>query len=163
MFRVEDRPGVRSPVADDDGDEGGGGDSLASLKALLDCGVALAVVEVDRVLPSLGSLHFLRPGDLQYWDFKLPLVLALPCPHLVFLPLQGLSHGDESAVDVSVEAGLVPVSAGEGELRNEGDGRQDLAVRGGVGGGLHLGLGAGTEDGSCQHEDTNYGQHPGAL
>ena len=64
MFRVEKRPGVRSPVAHDDGDEGGGGDSLASLTALLDCGVALAVVEVDRVLSSLGSLHLLRPGNL---------------------------------------------------------------------------------------------------
>ena len=80
--------------------------------------------------------------------------------YLVFLPLNGLSHGHEVAVDVSVETGLLPVGAGEGELSNEGDGRQDLAVIRSVGGGVHLGVSAGTEDGACKHEDTNNGQHP---
>ena len=79
--------------------------------------------------------------------------------YLVFLSLNGLSHGHEAAVDVSVETGLLPVSAGEGELGNEGDGRQDLAVVRSVGGGHHLGVSAGTEDGACEHEDTNNGQH----
>ena len=65
MFGVEKRPSVGPSVGDDDGDEGGGGDGLSSLPAPLDCRVALAVIQVDRVLSSLGSLHFLRPGNLE--------------------------------------------------------------------------------------------------
>ena len=77
MLGVEERPGVGSPVADDDGDEGGGGDGLSSLTAPPDRGVALAVVQVDRVLSSLGSLHVLRPGNLVDCGVKLPFVLAV--------------------------------------------------------------------------------------
>ena len=64
MLGVEKRPGVGTTVVDDDGDEGRGGDSLSSLTAPLDCRVALAVVQVDGVVASLGSLHILSPGDL---------------------------------------------------------------------------------------------------
>ena len=77
MLGVEERPGVGSSVADDDGDEGGGGDGLSSLPAPLDCRVALAVVQVDGVLPSLGSLHVLRPGNLVDFGVKVQFVLAM--------------------------------------------------------------------------------------
>ena len=80
--------------------------------------------------------------------------------YLVFLPLYGLGDGHEVAVDVSVETGLDPVGAGEGEFRNEGDGCQHLAVRRSVGGGRHLRLRAGAHGGPHQHQDTQHGQHP---
>ena len=92
------------------------------------------------------------------YDVRLQFIFALV--YLVFFPLDSLSHRDEIAVDVSIETGLISVSTGEAELSNEGDGRQDLAVIRSVGDGLRLGLGAGTEDGACEHQDTNNGQPP---
>ena len=95
---------------------------------------------------------------------KYSLSSPWPWSNLVLLALDGLSHGDKVSVDVSVETGLISVSAGEAELGNEGDGREHLAVVRSVGGGLHLGLSTGTEDGACEHEDTNKGQHsPGGF
>ena len=82
--------------------------------------------------------------------------------YLISVALDSLGDGDEAAVNVSVENGLVPVSAGEGELGNEGDGSQDLTVCWSVGGGGHLGLSTSTQGGPCEHQDTNYGQHCGS-
>ena len=79
MFGVEKRPSVGPSVGDDDGDEGGGGDGLSSLAAPLDSRVALAVVQVDGVVPSLGSLHIFSPGDLTRLHLTLtPLTEGLP-------------------------------------------------------------------------------------
>ena len=46
--------------------------------------------------------------------------------YLIFVALNALSNRHQSSINVRIETGLVPVGAGEGELGNEGDGREDL-------------------------------------
>ena len=92
MFGVEKRSGIGTPVVDDDGDEGGGGDGLSPLPTLLDRGITLAVVQVHRVLSSLGRLHLLRPGNLFDCGLKLLFVLATVSPG-ISLPRWPLSQG----------------------------------------------------------------------
>ena len=48
-------------------------------------------------------------------------------PHLVLVSLQTLGDGHQNTVDVGVQrARLLPVGAGKRELRDEGDGGEDL-------------------------------------
>ena len=77
--------------------------------------------------------------------------------YLVFLPLNALGDGSQNTLDVSVERGLLPVTADEGELSDEGDGAEDLAVGRRVGAGGHLWVSAGRHDRASEEEDGQRG------
>ena len=65
-------------------------------------------------------------------SFLRPLILTndqfYESSYLVFVPLNALSDRHQSSINVRIETGLVPVGAGEGELGNEGDGREHLLL-----------------------------------
>ena len=157
MLGVEEGPGVGTGVVDHDGDEGGGGDGLAALPAPLDAGVTLAVIQSHRVVTSLGGLHILGPGDLTSRYCNALQLSSSKIPHLIFVSLDALSDWHQNSVNVSIQGGLLPVTADQRELGNEGDGGEDLAVGGGVGAGRHLGVGAGRHGGAHQEEDRQHG------
>ena len=46
--------------------------------------------------------------------------------YLIFVALNALSNRHKRPINVGIETGLLPVGAGEGELGNEGDGREHL-------------------------------------
>ena len=79
--------------------------------------------------------------------------IADQTPHLIFLSLKALGDRHQDTVNVRIQRGLLSVATDQGELGNEGDGGEDLAVGGGVGAGRHLGIGAGRHGGSRQEED----------
>ena len=157
MLGVEEGPGVRPGVVDHDGDEGGGGDGLTALPAPLDAGVTLAVIQSHRMVTSLGGLHILGPGDLtsRYCN-AIQHSTSKIISHLIFVSLNALSDGHKNAVNIGIQGGLLPVTADQRELGDEGDGGEDLAVGGGVGAGRHLGVGAGRHGGAHQEEDRQH-------
>ena len=46
--------------------------------------------------------------------------------YLIFVALNALSDRHQSSINVRIKTGLLPIGAGEGELGNEGDGREHL-------------------------------------
>ena len=68
QLAVDDGPGVRAGIVDDDGDDGpdgGGGEGLSALKDALDGSVALLVVQGHGAVAGLGALGLLGPRNLR--------------------------------------------------------------------------------------------------